>query len=180
MIILVGPSASGKTEICKALCYKYGFKKFVTTTTRPKRVNEIEDIDYHFITLDQFKENIKNDNFIEYTIYNNNYYGTTKNEISLNTVLILEPDGLKAFNKLNIPSIISFYLECDEETRIKRMKARLDNPKSINDRIKLDRSRFLNLEGYDYKINSEKLSINEITEIIYKTYLNKITSLNNH
>ena len=180
MIILVGPSASGKTEIGKALCYKYGFKKFVTTTTRPKRVNEIEDIDYHFITLDQFKENIKNDNFIEYTIYNNNYYGTTKNEISLNTVLILEPDGLKAFNKLNIPSIISFYLECDEETRIKRMKSRLDNPESINERIKLDRSRFLNLEGYDYKINSEKLSINEITEIIYKTYLNKITSLNNH
>ena len=60
------------------------------------------------------------------------------------------------------------------------MKSRLDNPESINERIKLDRSRFLNLEGYDYKINSEKLSINEITEIIYKTYLNKITSLNNH
>ena len=39
MIILVGASASGKTEICKALCYKYGFKKFVTTTTREQRSN---------------------------------------------------------------------------------------------------------------------------------------------
>ena len=47
MIILVGQSASGKTSIAKDLIERYGFKKFVTHTTRKPRIGEIQDIDYH-------------------------------------------------------------------------------------------------------------------------------------
>ena len=54
MIILVGASASGKTEIAKLIIKKYGFKKMVTTTTRPMRAGEVADIDYHFISKEEF------------------------------------------------------------------------------------------------------------------------------
>ena len=60
MIILIGPSASGKTSIAKELIEKYNFKKFVTNTTRKMRVGEINDIDYHFITKEQFLDKLKN------------------------------------------------------------------------------------------------------------------------
>ena len=46
MIILVGPSASGKTEIAKILIKEYGYQKFVTTTTRNIRINEKDNVDY--------------------------------------------------------------------------------------------------------------------------------------
>ena len=54
MIILVGPSASGKTEIAKILIKEYGYQKFVTTTTRNIRINEKDNADYHFINKEQF------------------------------------------------------------------------------------------------------------------------------
>ena len=94
MIILVGASASGKTEICKALCYKYGFKKFVTTTTREQRSNEINGVDYFFISKDEFLNKISQDRFIEYVQYNGNYYGTEKNQIDDKTVLIVANSNL--------------------------------------------------------------------------------------
>ena len=55
MIILTGPSASGKTEIAKILFQKYGIKKVVSHTTRPLRRTEIPHIDYHCVS----DENIK-------------------------------------------------------------------------------------------------------------------------
>ena len=55
MIILVGASASGKTEIAKIL-YKKGYKKCVTTTTRQIRPSEVNGIDYHFITKEDFNK----------------------------------------------------------------------------------------------------------------------------
>ena len=90
MIILVGPSASGKTEIAKILTTKYGFKKFVTSTTRAPRVNEINGLDYNFLTEDTFIKMRNNNEFIESTFYNNNYYGTEKKLIDDKTVLIVE------------------------------------------------------------------------------------------
>ena len=101
MIILVGPSASGKTEIAKILIKEYGYQKFVTTTTRNIRINEKDNVDYHFINKDQFINKIKNDEFIEYVSYNDNFYGTEKKEIDKNKVLIVEPQGLKHFKTLN-------------------------------------------------------------------------------
>ena len=54
MIILVGPSASGKTQIGYSLKKIYGLEKVVTYTTRRMRSGEVDGIDYHFITKDEF------------------------------------------------------------------------------------------------------------------------------
>ena len=101
MIVLVGASASGKTEVTKVLAKKYDFKKFITHTTRPIRQGEINDVDYHFVTKQKFEELIKQDYFIEYTIYNGNYYGTWKKEIDDNKVVAIDINGLNSFKKLN-------------------------------------------------------------------------------
>ena len=56
MIVLVGASASGKTELAKQLYQTYGYKKCITTTTREPRKNEVDGIDYHFLSQETFDE----------------------------------------------------------------------------------------------------------------------------
>ena len=65
MIILVGRSASGKTYLGKLL-EKVGFKKIVTYTSREKRLNEVDKIDYNFISKTEFVSKIQEGFFFEY------------------------------------------------------------------------------------------------------------------
>lgn len=180
MIILVGPSASGKTEVCKLLCKKYGYEKFVTTTTREKRVGEIDGIDYNFVSIDNFKNLIKNNSLIEYTQYNNNFYGTEKNNIQLNTILIVDPNGLKSFQKLNDSSIVSFLLTCDENSRINRMKERKDSIEKINERIKIDKVNFSEekTNSVNFIIPTSNKTIEEIADKVNNLYKDKINHQN--
>lgn len=177
MIILVGASASGKTVICKELINSFGMNKFVTTTTRPKRLNEIDNFDYYFISREEFLKKIKNNEFIEYVNYNNNLYGSEKKEINTNKVIILEPNGLKFFLKLHDKSIVSFYIECDETVRIERMIERKDKKEDIDKRIINDKKVFKEdiKKDVDYVINSEKSTIKELAEKIYSLYNQKIS-----
>lgn len=180
MIILIGPSASGKTEIAKYLISKFAFKKFVTTTTRLPRVGEINDVDYHFISVQKFKENIKENKFIEFVNYNGNFYGTTLEEIDDSKVLILEPSGLLAFKALKDPKIISFYIDATLETRKERMILRKDDPKEILKRIQNDDLYFEDAkkEASHMIVNNNDTSIENSAVTIYKIYQDELNKLN--
>ena len=54
MIVLIGASASGKTEISKTLCANFTYQKCITTTTRNIRPNEQPGVDYHFLSKEDF------------------------------------------------------------------------------------------------------------------------------
>ena len=135
MIVLVGPSASGKTELGKVL-QKSGIEKLVTYTTREMRVGEINGIDYHFLNVDKFLELKENNFFFETVCYHNNYYGTSKSDLNRNVYLIVEPSGLDCYMKLN--NVISFYMDVDYETRKQRMINRGDKPENIQVRLNGD------------------------------------------
>lgn len=180
MIILIGPSASGKTEIAKALISNFGFNKFVTTTTRSPRINEIDHIDYHFVTKDYFLNSIKNNHFIEYVNYNDNYYGTSLTEIDDNKVLIIEPKGLKAFNNLKNERLISFYIDADKEIRKARMIERKDDINEIKKRLTNDDLYFeKSKKEVNYVIlnNNNNTSINDIANQIYNLYINHLKKI---
>ncbi len=172
MLIIVGPSAAGKTEIVKRLTEISHLKKLVTYTTRLLRWNEIEDVDYHFISLDDFKEKLDNNFFFEYVIYNNNYYGTAINDIVPSNVVILEPNGLKKYVEQAHDKVKICFLKCSEETRRIRMVKRKDQPDSIKRRLKSDRLCFTDeIESMaDLIIDSENLSIDEAAKKIFEFY----------
>lgn len=176
MIILVGPSASGKTEIAKILTTKYGFKKFVTSTTRAPRVNEINGLDYNFLTEDTFIKMRNNNEFIESTFYNNNYYGTEKKLIDDKTVLIVESNGLIAFKLSQYKNIYSYFLNADEIERTERMRKRGDSEEEIHKRIYHDRFKFdTSLNKYiDKFINEDNKTTDEIAKEIYDDYISRI------
>ena len=79
MVILSSPSGVGKTTITKKLQQKYqNIKISVSHTTRSPRSNEVDGVDYFFVTRQKFKELINENKFYEYAKIFDNYYGTLK------------------------------------------------------------------------------------------------------
>ncbi len=83
IIVITAPSGAGKTSITRHLLKYYPTLAFsVSATTRKARANETHGKDYYFISLEEFKKKIVNDEFIEWEmVYEGNYYGTLKTEI---------------------------------------------------------------------------------------------------
>lgn len=83
VIIFSAPSGAGKTTIVKnILASEFKLQFSVSATSRPKRGQEIEGKDYYFISSDEFKLRIDNNEFLEWEeVYKGCYYGTLKNEI---------------------------------------------------------------------------------------------------
>ena len=80
-IIISAPSGAGKTTIINLLLKQEQFDFSISTTTRPKRDHEIEGESYYFTSKDTFKEQINQNDFLEWAIVHDNYYGTSKKEI---------------------------------------------------------------------------------------------------
>ena len=83
ILILSGPSGCGKSTLLKEV-YKeiddYYFS--ISTTTRQPRVGEVDGVDYFFVSKEEFEEDIKDDNFLEYASVHGNYYGTSLKPIN--------------------------------------------------------------------------------------------------
>lgn len=171
MIVLVGKSASGKTEVAKELASLYGTKKAITHTTRAMREGERQDVDYHFVSEEQFLQLKKENAFVETTEYNGRHYGCSKKEIADDKCVVVDPNGLKAFQSLHDPSVITFYLEAKPETRERRMAERGDKPMDIQQRLTNDEQTFQGVENLtDFRIQTDDLSIEEVARLVKKDY----------
>jgi guanylate kinase len=84
VIIFSAPSGAGKTTITRYILDKVERCEFsVSATTRGPRTHEKNGFDYYFISVDDFKDRIKNDAFVEWEeVYNNHFYGTLKSEVN--------------------------------------------------------------------------------------------------
>lgn len=179
MLILIGPSASGKTEVAKILAKKYGISKIVTYTTRAPRVHEVDKVDYNFLSIEEFAKLTEQGFFVETTYYNQNYYGTAKKDIQDNKCVILDPNGLKSFLALNDKRIVSIFLSSSEELRYKRMIDRKDDPELARKRLINDRIAFseANLSGITYIVDSGEISIDDLSFNVAKVYFDHLKAL---
>lgn len=84
LLVFTAPSGAGKTTIARHLLKKYGSHLSFSTsaTTRDKREGEVEGKDYYFLSNEEFKNKVENDEFIEWEeVYEDRYYGTLKEEV---------------------------------------------------------------------------------------------------
>jgi guanylate kinase len=83
LIIFSAPSGSGKTTIVKHLLSQgLGLEFSVSATSRKPRGTEVNGKEYYFITADEFRKKVENNEFLEWEeVYANNYYGTLKSEV---------------------------------------------------------------------------------------------------
>lgn len=106
LYILMGESAAGKDKIFKLMSENNIAKPVVTATTRPPREREVNGVDYHFKTKDEFKEMIKNNELMEYVSFHTTvngvddewFYGTPASSIdpTIDQVIVVNPKGAKA------------------------------------------------------------------------------------
>lgn len=171
--LIVGNSGSGKTTQAKLLQKQCNFHKIITYTTRPKRINEKNHIDYHFINLDEFNNLKKENKLIGITNFSNNYYAIPKCELNKyknskdNCILVIDLKGVKEIKKSF--NALSIYLKIDEKSMIERMKNRNEDNKIVEERINCKQ----NFDDFaDFTINanqSEEEIYKEILSIIEKT-----------
>lgn len=154
MIILVGESASGKSTIEKILVDKYGYKKTVSYTTRSPRKGEVDGIDYHFISKDDYAKKLNDGFFAETGSYNGWFYGTTKDQYCKNTVCVLTPHGLrqikKSFGKDAELRIKSFYINVPRRDRLIKILERGDE---INEAIRRNQSDVGQYDGIEDEVD---------------------------
>jgi len=172
MLVLVGASASGKTDIAKILISNYGFKKMITTTSRKPRFGEVNGVDYNFVSKKIFENRMKKERFLETVCYNTNYYGTPKKGATINKVLIVEPEGANSIYDHEIKDTVIILLETEEDTRKDRMLERGDNLIEIIDRLEKDKEHFNknNLKHVDFIVNTTEGTQDELTLKIYDLY----------
>ena len=176
MIVLTGASASGKTVTALDLQKRHGLVKAITTTTREKRVGETDGVEYFFISKEEFQKRLAENRFVEHSLYNGNYYGCGVDQISDNKIVVLDPNGLHSFLKLKDKNIVSFLLIADESTRMSRMQSRGDKEANIKQRIENDVNDFSleKIGKVDFVINTENYTIEEVSDLIYKLYTEKL------
>lgn len=84
LVILSGPSGAGKSTIVNSLLQNEDFNLTfsISATSRKKRDDEQNGVNYHFLSIDDFKSKIEEDRFLEWEeVYKNQYYGTLKNDV---------------------------------------------------------------------------------------------------
>lgn len=177
LFIILGKTASGKDRTVNELTSKYDFNKIITYTTRPMRKNEEQDITYHFISEDDFKQKINDNFFAEWKTYNTEfgvwYYGTSLEDLENgddNSVIILTPAGYRDIIKKVSKRPISILINTDDETIKNRLVKRGDNPKEAERRLIHDNEDFKGIENeVDYIIhNNDGTNINDVINEILK------------
>ena len=175
MIILLGRTCSGKDKTVNELVKKHGYHQIITYATRPMRKGEKQDITYHFISEDDFKQKINDNFFAEWKTYKTEfglwYYGTALEDLenaNNNSVIILTPAGYRDIIKKISKKPISILIDADNTTLQKRLKKRGDNPKEAERRLIHDNEDFKGIENeVDYIIhNNEGTNINDVIKRI--------------
>lgn len=176
LVILSAPSGCGKDTVFKELTkLRDDICESISVTTRQPREGEIEGVNYYFRTVDQFKKLIENNGLLEYTLYNNCYYGTpidgVEKAIDEGKVcfLIIDVDGGQNIMRMCPDCVSIFLLPPSLDVLEHRLNNRQTNDQNdIKRRMELASKELELAHLYKYVVVNDALesAVNEINEII--------------
>ena len=170
--IITGPSGVGKNTIINELSNHLEFYFSVSHTTRPRRDNEIDGKDYYFITEDEFENLINSGQMLEYEQYGEFYYGTSKEELSNDSSIIILDLEVNGATKLleEDNNFKGIFIDIDDYELINRLKNRGHDATFIKERMKLANLQREKKELYQYQVDNEDIntSVIQILDIIYE------------
>lgn len=161
ILVLSGPSGAGKSTIINAASTEIGEYYFsISTTTRAPRVGEKDGKDYFFVSKEDFEEDIKAENFLEYAQVHGNYYGTSlkpvRNALQEGKLVIFDIDvqGHRLVRaKMNDITTSAFITPPTLKSLEERLRARsTDDEAVIVGRIKNAQEEIKALDEYDFTI----------------------------
>ena len=166
MVVLSSPSGAGKTTLVKLLSKKNNFYISISHTTRKPRPNEINGKDYFFVSNEEFKRLIKNQEFLEYAKVFNNYYGTSRTPViqnlekNCNVIFDIDWQGADQIKnqKLDYKLLTFFILPPSKKVLFERLSNRDMKDKLIaEERMKQFDRDVLHWINYDYVVINDNL-----------------------
>ena len=177
LLVISSPSGTGKTTICKKLLeYDKNIHLSVSVTTRKKRKNEVEGIDYYFRSKKDFL-NLKSQNsFIENALVFENYYGTLKSEVleqlknGIDVLIDIDWQGTRQITQAMKGNLIKIFLlpPSIDELKKRLSKRNSDSIKEINFRMSRALKEIKHFDEYDYVLVNDNLenTFQKIVKII--------------
>lgn len=178
LFVMSGPSGTGKGTICKVLEKDDGIFLSISSTTREKRVGEIEGVTYNYLSKEEFKGLIDAGDMLEWATYDGNFYGTPKQTVEKmleeGKNVILEIDVQGAFNvkKIFPETVLIFVLPPSMEELKKRLIERgREGAESIQNRMEVAKGELELAAQYNFVIINDDLDhcVDEVREFIKQT-----------
>ncbi|MBQ9783444.1 MAG: guanylate kinase [Clostridia bacterium] len=159
MIVISGPAGSGKGTVNAHLLQAGDFVYSVSATTRAPRPGEVDGVNYHFITREEFLARIDSGDMLEYTEYCGNFYGTPRKEAEevlksgKNLILEIEVEGARNVKKKFPEAVLIMLLPPSFAIQEHRLRSRgTETEEKILQRLTRTREELKEADCYDYVV----------------------------
>ena len=179
LVILSGVAGAGKDTIKKELIKRMeNVESLPSFTSRPMRERDVKGGTYHFVSKAEFEEMIANNEFYEYDIHHDNYYGTSRKllneKIASGKIIVKDIDvnGTEHLIDLlkNDTKVVTIFLRVPKEELKRRLETRIDKPSPQEVILRLNRFDYeesrINLYDYVLKNNDLEKTVKIIMTII--------------
>jgi guanylate kinase len=174
LIVISGPSGVGKDSVIQHMKKRnLPFHFVVTATTRPPRQEEVDGVDYFFVSSDEFAEMIDKGELLEYAIVYNDYKGIPKAQVrqalasGVDVVMRVDVQGAAKIRELSPEALLIFLITRNEEELVSRLKTRKSETREgINLRIATARQELKRINEFDYVVVNGECHLDEAVDAI--------------
>lgn len=174
LVVVSGPSGVGKDAALKRMReLKYPFYFLVTNTTRPKRTDEVDGLDYHFVTKEKFASMAESGEFLERAVVYGFDYGNSRREVrqalerGQDVIMRIDVQGATTIKKLVPDAVFVFLLPPSMQALERRLRNRRTEPEEyLQIRLHAARLEINEVEKFDYSIVNEDDALDETAQMI--------------
>lgn len=165
VFVISAPAGTGKTTLARMLIDEFPcISESISCTTRPKRMGEIAEKDYHFLSKEDFEQKVKEKEFLEHAIVFGHHYGTLKSQVEKklhqgqHILLVIDTQGAIQLKKEDYPAVFIFIRPPSMgELRTRLFNRKTEEKEHIEERLTWAKHEIDMAMEYDYIVTNDNL-----------------------